>query len=251
MSGRLDLSGHIALVTGGSRGIGRASALLLAQRGAAVAVNYQTRRDAADEVVEAIASAGGRACAVGADVANARAVERMMGQVSSQLGPPDILVANAGVTHDDLLLRMSEQEWDQVIDTNLKGTFLCTKAVLRGMMKARWGRVIAISSVAGLIGNAGQANYAAAKAGIFGFVRSVAKEMGSRNITANAVAPGFIDTEMTAGLSAKLRQEALAIMPIARFGAAGDVAEMVAFLASDAASYITGQVIAVDGGVSL
>lgn len=251
MSSRLDLSGRTVLVTGGSRGIGRACAVLMAQRGAAVAVNYNASPQAASEVVDEIAGFGGRAVAIAADVRQRDQVESMVKQVVAALGPPDILVANAGLTADDLLIRMSDDAWDRVIDTNLKGTFYCTRAVLRGMMRARWGRIIAISSAAGIIGNAGQANYSAAKAGTIGFVKAVAKEMGSRGITANAVAPGFVDTDMTRGLSAELRTQAMSIAPIARFGTVDDISEMVAFLASDAASYITGQAIAVDGGITL
>lgn len=247
---RLDLTGHIALVTGGSRGIGRASSLLMASRGADIAVNYKTRRDAADEVVAAITAMGQRAYAVQADVADATQVEAMMKDVIDSLGTPDILVANAGATADDLVVRMSEETWDHVIDTNLRGTYLTTRAALRGMMRARWGRIIAISSVAGIRGSAGQSNYAAAKAGVIMFIRSVAKEMGSRNITANTIAPGVTKTEMTAHLTPEVKQRYLEELLLGRWGTPDDVAEMVAFFASDAAAYITGQTIAVDGGLS-
>ena len=247
---RLDLTGHIALVTGGSRGIGRASSLLMAQRGADIAVNYHTRRDAADEVVAAIMAMGRRAYAVQADVADSAQVEAMFKDVIENLGTPDILVANAGATADDLVVRMSEETWDHVINTNLRGTYLTTRAALRGMMRARWGRIIAISSVAGMRGSAGQSNYAAAKAGVITFIRSVAKEMGSRNITANTIAPGVTETEMTAHLTPEVKQRYLDELLLGRWGTVDDVAEMVAFFASDAASYITGQTIAVDGGLS-
>ncbi|MSQ61389.1 MAG: 3-oxoacyl-[acyl-carrier-protein] reductase [Dehalococcoidia bacterium] len=247
---KLDLTGHIALVTGGSRGIGRASSLLMASRGADIAVNYHTRRDAADEVVAAITAMGRRAYAVQADVAEAAQVEAMMKDVIDNLGTPDILIANAGATADDLVVRMSEETWDHVINTNLRGTYLTTRAALRGMMRARWGRIIAISSVAGIRGSAGQSNYAAAKAGVIMFIRSVAKEMGSRNITANTIAPGVTETEMTAHLTPDVKQHYLEELLLGRWGTPDDVAEMVAFFASDAASYITGQTIAVDGGLS-
>ena len=239
------------MVTGSSRGIGRAIAERLASLGARVAVNYVARAEAAADVVATIGSAGGTALAVCADVRSAEAVQAMVRQIEEAWDGIDILVNNAGVTRDGLLARMSEQDWQAVIETNLGGAFRCTKAVLRKMMRRRWGRIINVSSVAGLAGNAGQANYAAAKAGLIGFTRSVAKEVGARKITVNAVAPGFIETEMTADLQDDWKQQVLDITPAGRFGAPVEVAEMVAFLASDAAAYITGQVISIDGGLGM
>ena len=244
------MPGRVALVTGGSRGIGRAIAERLGADGHRVAVNYRSRRDAADEAVEAITSAGGQAVAVGADVGDPDAVAGMFASVEESMGPVEILVNNAGITADALLVRMKPEDWDAVIRTNLGSAYLTTKAALRGMLKARWGRIVSIASVAGMAGNPGQANYAAAKAGLIGFTKSVAKEVGSRGITVNAVAPGFVDTDMTEALGDEVRDAALPSISLGRFGTPAEIASAVGYLASDDASYITGQVLVVDGGLA-
>ena len=242
---------RVALVTGGSRGIGRAIAIELAQQGCSVAVNYASRADAAEEVVTAITEAGGTAIAVEADVSDTGAVAVMFDTVTEKLGRVTVLVNNAGITQDNLTLRMSEEEFDRVIAVNLKATFLCTKAALRGMLREKWGRIINISSVAGISGNPGQANYAASKAGVIAMAKSVAKEVGSRGITANAVAPGFIATDMTAALGDEANDAAAGSIAVGRLGTPEEIAATVAFLASDAAGYITGETIVVDGGLAL
>ncbi|MHB8170003.1 MAG: 3-oxoacyl-[acyl-carrier-protein] reductase [Thermincolia bacterium] len=243
------LKDRVAIITGASRGIGRAVALELAKEGAKVVINYAGNAQKAQEVVDAIRGFGGVALAIQADVSSHQEVESMIDETVKHFGQVDILVNNAGITRDNLLMRMKEEDWDAIMATNLKGVFNCTKAVIRGMMKHRWGRVINITSVIGLIGNAGQANYAAAKAGIIGFTKSIAKELGSRNINVNAIAPGFIDTDMTAVLGDELKNSLLEQIPLSRLGSPEDVANLVVFLASDAASYITGQTINVDGGL--
>ena len=245
------LKGKVAVVTGASRGIGREIALTLAAYGAAVAVNYNGSKEKAEEVVQQIRSADGMAVAIKASVSNAEDVESMMKAVMEQFGRIDILVNNAGITKDNLVMRMSEDDFDAVLDTNLKGTFYCMKQVYRIMLKQRFGRIINMSSVTGVVGNAGQVNYAASKAGIIGMTKSLARELGSRGITVNAVAPGFIETEMTDVLSDKVKQEMEGQIPLKRMGNVKDVAEAVAFLASDKASYITGQVLHVDGGMAM
>lgn len=243
------LHGKTALVTGASRGIGRAIALALAEAGADVAVNYAGSEAAAAEVAAQIQKLGRKMITVKADVADAAQVEEMFKQVLDHFGKLDILVNNAGITRDNLLMRMKEEEFDQVIATNLKGVFNCVKAATRPMMKQRSGRIINISSVVGVIGNPGQANYVAAKAGVIGLTKSAARELASRGITVNAVAPGFIETDMTDKLGDELRGQMMRQIPLTRFGKPEDIAKVVRFLASDDSSYMTGQTIHVDGGM--
>lgn len=241
----------VALVTGASRGIGRAIALRLAADGHAVGVNYASSAANAKEVVAQIVAAGGRAVAIRADVGNEDDVSAMFATVAEELGPVTVLVNNAGITDDGLLLRMGAEQWDRVITTNLRSVYLCTKAVLRDMIRAKGGRIINISSVSGLVGNPGQANYAASKAGIIGFTKSTAKEVGSRGITVNAVAPGFITTDMTGALGDGITDAVVQQISLGRLGFPEEVASVVGYLASDGASYITGQTIVVDGGLAL
>ena len=242
---------RIALVTGGSRGIGRAIAELLASQGHRVAINYVSNEAAAAEAVAAIEAAGGTAVAAKGDVGDEAAVDALMAYVQERLGPVEVLVNNAGITRDDLLMRMKPDAWDDVMQTNLKSVYLCSRAVMRGMLRGRWGRIVSLSSVAGVYGNAGQANYAAAKAGIIGFTMSLAKEIGSRGITVNAVAPGFIATDMTAALGDDVATAAADKITLGRLGLPEEVASAVGYLASEDASYITGQTIVVDGGLVL
>ena len=247
----MKLKGQVAVVTGASRGIGRAIALELANQGADVVVNYSGNEEKAKSVVEEIVAAGSRAIAVQCDVASADSVAAMLKMTIEEFGKVDILVNNAGITRDNLLMRMKEEEWDQVINTNLKGVFLCTKAVSRPMMKQRKGRIINVASVVGITGNPGQANYVAAKAGVIGFTKTAAKELASRGITVNAVAPGFITTDMTEQLPEDVRGQLLSQIPLGRLGNPGDIAKVTAFLASEDSSYMTGQTLSVDGGMAM
>jgi len=245
------LSERVALVTGASRGIGRAIAVALAAEGAAVAVNYARSEAAAQEVVDLIRERGGRAVALQADVDDAEQVEALVAGAEAELGPVDILVNNAGIARDGLLMRMTPEAWNEVLSTNLSAAYRTTRAVLRGMLRRRFGRIINITSVVGLTGNVGQANYAAAKAGLIGFTKSLAREVGSRGITVNAVAPGLIDTDMTAALGEEWKRRMLDQVALGRLGTPDDVAGAVVFLASEAASYITGQTLVVDGGLTM
>ncbi len=245
------LEKKVAVVTGASRGIGRAIAITLARYGATVVVNYSGSKEKADEVTEQIKNAGGTAIPYQADVADFEAVQLMFAEVKKQFGKLDILVNNAGITRDNLILKMTEEEFDAVIDTNLKGVFNCLKQASRIMLKQKSGRIINISSVSGICGNAGQVNYSAAKAGVIGMTKSLAKELGSRGITVNAIAPGYINTDMTAVLKDELKEKITGLIPLKRLGEAEDIAETAAFLASDKAAYITGQTIQVDGGLGI
>jgi len=245
----MQLKGKTAVVTGGSRGIGRAIALELASCGANVVVNYTRNSKAADEVVAEIEAMGSSGMAVKADVSIASEVENLVNEVLKTFGSIDILVNNAGITRDNLIIRMTEKEFDEVINTNLKGTFICTKAVSRVMIKQKSGKIINVSSVVGIVGNAGQSNYAAAKAGLIGFTKSMAKELAKRGINVNAVAPGFIQTDMTSVLPDNVKEEFLKSIPLMRIGKPEDIAKTVLFLASEYSDYITGQVINIDGGM--
>ena len=247
----MSLTGKTAIVTGGSRGIGKAVCLELARRGCNIVLSFAGNTAAADQTVAECQALGVQALAVQGNVADADAVKALFDAALKQFSAIDILVNNAGITRDNLLMLLKEEDFDAVVDTNLKGAFLCMKAAVRPMMKQRRGRIISLSSVVGLRGNAGQVNYAASKAGVIGMTKSLAKELAGRNITVNAVAPGFIDTDMTAVLPEKAKEAILSSIPMARLGAAEDVASAVAFLASDEAGYITGQVLAVDGGMSM
>ncbi len=244
------LDSRVALVTGAGRGIGRATALRLARDGARVVLNYKGNTEAATEAARLVGEAGATATLVQGDVSADGEADRIVKEaLAFGDGRLDILVNNAGITRDNLLLRMSTQEWDEVMDLNLRGTFLMTKAAMRPMMKQRGGRIVNVASIAGIVGNAGQANYSAAKAGIIGFTKTVAREMASRNITVNAVAPGFVSTDLTDPLPEQVKEGLMKQIPLGRFGTVDDVAGAIAFLASDDAAYITGQVIVIDGGM--
>jgi len=246
----MSLEGRTALITGAGRGIGRATAIRLARDGARIAINFKGNAEAAAEAKRLVEKGGGKATLIQGDVSvDGQAEEIVKAALAFGDGRLDILVNNAGITRDNLLLRMSNQEWDEVLDLNLRGAFLVTKAVMRPMMKQRSGRIVNVSSVAGVAGNAGQANYASAKAGLIGFTKTVAREMASRNITCNAVAPGFVPTDLTSALLKQMEETILKQIPLGRFGTVEDVANAIAFLASDEASYITGQVLVVDGGM--
>ena len=245
------LDGKIALVTGASKGIGAAIALRLAERGARVAVNYNTSEGLAEQVAASIRDAGGDALTVRADVSDLPQVTAMVERIADDWGAVDILVNNAGIIGDSLLVRMTDEAWGQVIATNLNGTFYCTRSVLRAMVRKRWGRIVNISSVVGIRGNAGQANYSASKAGVLGFTKSLAKEVATRNITVNAVTPGYIRTDTVNVLPQHLKDRIMTWIPQGHFGEVDDIAHIVAFIASEKAKYMTGQVISVDGGMAI
>ena len=242
---------RLALVTGGSRGIGRAIALALGKNGCDVAVNYNASAGAAEALCGELAALGVRASAFRADVSDRSQVEALFKAVEAGMGPVEILVNNAGITRDNLLMRMKSEDWDAVLAANLNSAFYCTKEAIRGMAKARWGRIVSIASVVGLVGNTGQANYSASKAGLIGFSKSVAREYAARGVTVNVVAPGFIGTDMTGVLKEQVKEAILGQIPLGRMGAPEDVARAVAFFASEESSYVTGQVLAVDGGMTM
>ncbi len=246
----MDLSNRVAIVTGSGRGIGQAIAMKLAEVGATVVINDIGEASSINSVAEEIRAINRESLAILADVSLSSDADRLVQETIAAYGKVDILVNNVGITRDQLVLRMSDEDWDKVITVNLKSVFLCTRAVLRHMIKQRWGRIVNIASIIGIVGNAGQANYASAKAGIIGFTRTIAKEVASRGITANAIAPGFIETQMTQKLEEKQRQELTKRIPLGYLGTPRDVAEAVAFLASEEARYITGQVLNVDGGMA-
>jgi len=248
----MDLSNKVAIVTGSARGIGKAIALKLAEVGADIVVNdIPAAAEALESTAAEIRALNRKALAVTADVSSAPDVARLIETAATTMGRIDILVNNAGVTRDQLVIRMTDEDWDTVLNIDLKSAFMCSRAVLRYMMKQRWGRIVSIASVVGIVGNAGQANYASAKAGVIGLTKSIAKEVGSRGITANAIAPGFIETRMTEQLDENQRQALVQRIPLGSIGTPRDVAEAVAFLASEEAKYITGQVLGIDGGMSL
>jgi 3-oxoacyl-[acyl-carrier protein] reductase len=242
-------AGRVVVVTGGGRGIGRAIAIRLAREGANVAISYRGNDEAAEESANLVRDTGVRCETFRGDVASPEDVEALFKGVDEAFGRVDILVNNAGVTRDNLIMRMKEEEFDEVLRTNLKGTYLCTRAVLRKMVRARWGRIVNVSSVVGLVGNAGQANYAASKAGLIGFTKSVAREVALRGITVNVVAPGYVETELTGTLSDSVKEQILTQVPMGRFGEPEEISDVVAFLAGEGAGYVTGQTVTVDGGM--
>ncbi|MBV9455691.1 MAG: 3-oxoacyl-[acyl-carrier-protein] reductase [Rubrobacter sp.] len=245
------MEGRVALVTGGGRGIGQAVAVRLAKEGARVAISYYSNDATAKDTVKMARKVGAECEVFKSNVASIEDVQALFEGVGEAFGPVEILINNAGIRQDNLLLRMKDTEFDEVLATNLRGTYLCTRAVLRGMVRARWGRIVNISSVVGLVGNAGQANYAASKAGMIGFTKSVAREVANRGITVNAVAPGYVETELTAGLTENVKRRIFEQIPTGRFGTTEEIAEVVAFLAGEGTAYITGQTIAVDGGMTM
>ena len=249
--GKSDISGRFALVTGASKGIGKASALKLGEQGVNVAVNYNSSQKEAEDTAEQLAALGVQAFVVKGDVSNLEEVTGMVDEVTERFGQIDILVNNAGIISDSLLIRMSDKAWDDVITTNLNGTFYCTRAVLRGMIRRRWGRIINIGSVVGIRGNIGQVNYSASKAGIIGFTKALAKEVASRSITVNTVTPGYINTDTVDVLPQATKDRIMTWIPQGHFGEVDDVAHMVAFIASEKARYMTGQIVSIDGGMAI